>query len=60
MPTLNELEVQLQNLKKVLGEILANRDISARNLKRILTEIEELETTIEKRKSFPDRENSSN
>jgi hypothetical protein len=60
MLKLQSLETQLQNLKVVFTDALANQDISIEELRRIRLQITDLEKLIEERKAFLKRQDSTN
>jgi hypothetical protein len=60
MRQLQNLEIQLKNLKVTFNEGLANQDVSIEELRKIRTQINDLEQLILDRKVFLKRQDSTN
>jgi hypothetical protein len=60
MLQLQSLQLELQNLKVRFSDALADQDVSIEELRNIREDIKEVERSIEERKAFLQRRDSTN
>ena len=60
MLQLQSLQLQLQNLKVLFNDSLADQDVTVEELRKIREQIKEVERRIEERKVFLQRRDSTN